>query len=205
MARVSVYGLDITKLQVEGLLAAGADEAPKLLAHLGLAPQQKHVRRVGVYLHHHIAWQSIRTGLWIRPGRDVELAEVREVLDLCAITRVPRTPDFMKGVVNLRGTVIPVIDLRLRFGMTQTESTIDARIVVIEFNLDGNDTVAGILTDSVHDVIGIDDDRISPPPETGSRWRTEYIKGIGKYGDDFILLLDIHRVISEQEKASVAS
>ena len=134
-----------------------------------------------------------------------DVSQVREVLDFCPITRVPRAPVYMKGVVNLRGTVIPVIDLRLKFGMVQTESTIDSRIVVIEYShgdIDTRDTLVGILTDSVHDVIVIEDDQIDTPPETGSQWRTEYIKGIGKYGDNFVLLLDIDRVMAQQEDAS---
>jgi purine-binding chemotaxis protein CheW len=134
----------------------------------------------------------------------LDVSQVREVLDFCPITRVPRAPVYMKGVVNLRGTVIPVIDLRLKFGMVQTESTIDSRIVVIEYshdNIDTVETLVGILTDSVHDVIVIEEDQIGLPPETGARWRTEYIKGIGKHGDSFVLLLDIDRVMAQQEDA----
>ena len=135
----------------------------------------------------------------------LEVARVREVLDLCPITRVPNAPEYMIGVVNLRGSVIPVIDLRMKFGLPKTESTIDARIVILEIRRDGVEAVAGIMTDSVHDVVGIGEEQISPPPETGAHWRTEYIKGIGQYGDEFILLLDIHRVFVEQERVSVSS
>jgi len=134
----------------------------------------------------------------------LDVSRVREVLDLCAITRVPRTPEFMRGVINLRGTVIPVIDLRHKFGMTKTESTIDARIVVMEINLDGIETVVGVLTDSVHDVIDIANDKIDASPETGTRWRREYIRGIGKYDDNFILLLDIDRVFSDTDKGAIS-
>ena len=132
-------------------------------------------------------------------------SNVREVLDLCAITRVPRTPEYMRGVINLRGTVIPVIDLRHKFGMSRAESTIDARIVVMEVNLDGNnETVVGVLTDSVHDVIEIDHDQIDASPETGTRWRREYINGIGKHDDHFILLLDIDKVFSDTRMAATS-
>jgi len=134
----------------------------------------------------------------------LDVSRVREVLDLCAITRVPRTPEFMRGVINLRGTVIPVVDLRHKFGMSRTESTIDARIVVLEINLDTIETVVGVLTDSVHDVIEIEHDRIDASPETGIRWRREYIKGIGKYDDNFILLLDIDRVFSGTEMGAIS-
>ncbi len=134
----------------------------------------------------------------------LDVSRVREVLDLCAITRVPRSPEFMRGVINLRGTVIPVIDLRHKFGMTKTESTIDARIVVMEIKLDGLETVVGVLTDSVHDVIDIEDNKIDASPETGTRWRREYIKGIGKYNNHFILLLDIDRVFSDSDKVAIS-
>lgn len=132
----------------------------------------------------------------------IEVSKVREVLDMCSITKVPRTPAFMRGVINLRGTVIPVIDLRSKFGMSFTESTIDSRIVVMEINMDGTDTVAGVLTDAVQDVIDIDEDKIDASPESGTSWRREYVKGIGKHGENFILLLDMDRVFSGTDMGS---
>lgn len=133
-----------------------------------------------------------------------EVSRVREVLDLCPITRVPRTPEYMRGVINLRGSVIPVLDLRLKFGLSITDSTIDARIVVIEINYEGDLVVVGILTDSVHDVIEIDSEQINSSPQMGARWRTEYISGIGKFKDQFILLLDIDRVFSARDVGVMA-
>lgn len=129
----------------------------------------------------------------------LDVSRVREILDLCAITRVPRTPEFMRGVINLRGTVIPVIDLRLRFGMPKAESTIDARIVVMEIKMGEIESVVGVLTDSVHDVIEIEHDKIDASPETGKQWRRDYVRGIGKHNDNFILLLDIDRVFSDTD------
>lgn len=129
----------------------------------------------------------------------LEVARVREVLDLCPVTRVPRTPEYMRGVINLRGSVIPVIDLCQRFGLDRTKSTIDARIVVLELSVDGEETVVGVLTDAVHDVIEIAGSHIDSSPQMGERWRTEFIRGIGKYRDQFILLLDIDRVIAGRD------
>lgn len=126
----------------------------------------------------------------------LNVAQVREVLDLCEITRVPRTPEFMRGVINLRGSVIPVIDLRLKFDMSETKSTIDARIMVIEIDLDESKAVVGVLTESVHDVIEMESGGFDTAPQMGSRWRTEFIKGIGRHEDQFILLLDINRIFS---------
>ena len=127
----------------------------------------------------------------------LDVSRVREVLDLCAITRVPRTPDYMRGVINLRGSVIPVIDLRLRFGMSKTEATIDSRIVVIELAREGAEVVVGLVTDSVQDVIEIGWDQIDESPQIGAQWRTDYIDGIGKQGGRFILLLNIDRVFAD--------
>ena len=151
--------------------------------------------------------ETIETTLYLTLGLEnellaIEVAKVREVLDLCAITPVPRTPSFMRGVINLRGAVIPVIDLRNKFSMSHTESSIDARIVVMEINMDGNETVAGVLTDAVHDVIEMDHDKIDASPESGTRWRREFIKGIGKHEENFILLLDMDRVFSGTEMSS---
>lgn len=152
--------------------------------------------------------EVVETTLYLTLKLDKELlaldvSQVKEVLDLCTITRVPRTPEFMKGVINLRGMVIPVIDLRQKFGMPSIEKTIDSRIVVAEINLDGTETVVGVLTDSVHDVIEIGHDKIDAAPETGKRWRREYIKGIGKQGDNFILLLDLDRIFSDNQLLSI--
>jgi purine-binding chemotaxis protein CheW len=133
-----------------------------------------------------------------------EVPKVREVLDLCPITRVPRTPDYMRGVINLRGSVIPVIDLHCKFGLSATESTIESRIVVIELQHDGEDVVVGVLTDSVHDVIEINSEHIDSSPQMGARWRTEFVTGIGKYKDQFILLLDIDRVFAGRDAGAMA-
>lgn len=107
----------------------------------------------------------------------------------------------MRGVINVRGSVVPVIDLRLKFGMSRTENTMDTRIVVMEIFMDGEVVVLGTLADSVNEVIDLDKGRIEPPPRIGMRWRTEFIKGIGKRDELFIILLDIDRVFSSDELA----
>lgn len=129
----------------------------------------------------------------------LDVSQVREVLDLCPITRVPRTPEYMRGVINLRGSVIPVLDLRVKFGIASSDATIDSRVVVIELDQSGSETVVGLLTDSVQDVIEIHSDQINASPQMGARWRTEYICGIGKCGEEFILLLDIDRVFTDMD------
>lgn len=129
----------------------------------------------------------------------IEVGKVREVLDLGGITKVPKAPDFMKGVMNVRGSVVPVVDLRLKFGMSETERTIDTRIVVMELSIDGEKTILGAIADSVHEVMDLTSEQIEEPPTIGSRWRTEFIKWIGKGDDEFVIILDIERIFSSEE------
>ncbi len=133
----------------------------------------------------------------------LDVTQVREVLDLTPITKVPRSPDFMRGVINVRGSVVPVVDLRLKFGLSQVEKTLDTRIVVMEISLDGEITVLGAIADSVHEVIELEPGQIEKPPKIGSRWRTDFIKGIGKRDDQFIIILEIDRIFSTDELALV--
>jgi len=129
----------------------------------------------------------------------IDVAKVREVLDLTTITQIPRTPDFMAGVINLRGSVVPVVDLRLCFEMSKTESTRNTCIVVVEVLLDNESTVIGALTDSVEEVIDLEPDQIQPAPRIGTQIRTDFIKGMGKRDSQFIMILDIDRVFSADE------
>jgi purine-binding chemotaxis protein CheW len=133
----------------------------------------------------------------------LNVKQVREVLDMIPITKVPRSPDFMRGVINVRGSVVPVVDMRLKFGMSQIESSLDTRIVVMEVSLDEEMTVLGALADSVHEVVELEPANIERPPRIGNRWRTEFIRGIGKRDEQFIIILDIDRVFSTDELALV--
>jgi len=134
----------------------------------------------------------------------INVAQVREVLELSQITRVPTAPDYMRGVVNVRGKAIPVVDLRLKFGLPPVPDTANSRIVVMDLELDGEATVVGGIADSVHEVIELEAGQISPPPRIAMRWRTELIQGMGRRGDDFIIILNIDRVFLTEELALVA-
>jgi purine-binding chemotaxis protein CheW len=133
----------------------------------------------------------------------LDIHQVREVLDLTTITKVPRMPDFMRGVINLRGGVVPVVDLRLKFGLAVTEKTVDTCIIIIDINLDGESTLIGALADSVQEVIDLEKDQIKPPPKIGTRLKTEFIRGMGKKNDRFIIILDIDKVFTSQELSQV--
>jgi purine-binding chemotaxis protein CheW len=130
------------------------------------------------------------------------ILKVREVLDFTSITRVPQTPPYMRGVINLRGSVVPVMDLRLKFNMAQTEKTVNTCIIITEVELNGELVVLGALADSVQEVVDLDASQIEPPPHMGTRLRTEFIKGMGKHGDNFIIVLDIDRVFSADDLAT---
>jgi len=133
----------------------------------------------------------------------LDVAKVREILEYTTITKVPQTPEFMRGVINLRGSVVPVIDMRLKFGMSATQQTINTCIIVVEVTLDGDTTILGALADSVQEVVEMEPEQIEPAPHIGTRLNTEFIKGMGKYEEHFVMILDIDRVFSEQEMAAL--
>lgn len=133
----------------------------------------------------------------------INVGQVREVLEIAQITRVPTAPGYMRGVVNVRGRAIPVVDLRLKFGLPPVADTVNSRVVVMELELDGETTVVGGIADSVHEVIELEPSQINPPPRIAMRWRSELIQGMGRRGDDFIILLDINAVFSSDDLAVV--
>jgi len=133
----------------------------------------------------------------------IEVAKVREVLDFATITAIPRTPEFMSGVINLRGSVVPVVDLRRCFGMSKTERTRSTCIVVVEVMLENESTVIGALADSVEEVIDLEPDQIEPAPRIGTQVRTDFIRGMGKRDSRFLMILDIDRVFSADQLAAV--
>ncbi|MCP4693587.1 MAG: chemotaxis protein CheW [Desulfobacterales bacterium] len=135
----------------------------------------------------------------------IDVAKVREVLDLSAITKVPHAPDFIRGMINVRGNVVPVMDMRAKFGLPLTESTVNTRIIIMELSIDGSALVLGAIADSVNDVLELEPDQIEEAPSLGNRWRSDFIKGIGKRNDAFIIILDIDKVLSSDEMALVQS
>lgn len=135
----------------------------------------------------------------------VDVSGVREVLDYTSATKVPRTPEFMRGVINLRGSVVPVVDMRLKFGMARCEDTVDTCIVVLEVDLDGESAVIGALADSVKEVFELTPDLIEPPPRIGTRLDTDFILGMGKHGEQFIIILDVNKVFTSEDLSGIHS
>lgn len=125
----------------------------------------------------------------------IEILKVQEIIGIMSITSVPRTPHFILGLINLRGKVIPIVDLRLKFAMQSTEQTEETCMIVVQ----AAGVTMGIMVDRVSEVMDIADESIDDPPTFGTEVNTDYILGIGKAGDRIILLLDIENVLTTQE------
>lgn len=130
----------------------------------------------------------------------LEILKVREIIGLMEITRVPRTREFVRGVINLRGKVIPVVDLRLKFGMEKTEATDQTVIIVVQCAVDGRPLTMGLLVDQVLEVLSIDAAQIEPAPSLAhAQLDEEFILGVGKHEKRIVFLLDIARILSSDE------
>jgi purine-binding chemotaxis protein CheW len=126
----------------------------------------------------------------------VDAGVVREILDLVPITVVPNADPFVRGLINVRGKVVPLADLHVRFGMETPAPTIDTRIVVVDVLLGGEPTTVGILADKVYEVSEVTTRSVQETPKLGMRWRPEFIQGIGKRGDDFMAIIDLSRLLN---------
>ena len=135
----------------------------------------------------------------------LEILKVQEIIRMQTVTRVPRTPEYVRGVLNLRGKVIPVIDLRCKFGMETQEDTDKTCIIVVQVSAGEHRIVMGVIIDEVREVLDITADCIEDTPSFGASINTEFIIGIGKVGDNVKMLLDIDKVLTASEVAQMAS
>jgi purine-binding chemotaxis protein CheW len=129
----------------------------------------------------------------------LDIGTVREVLDFTSITKVPQTPDYMRGVINLRGSVVPVVDLRIKFGKTMAEKTVNTCVIIVEVELGGEKAVMGAMADEVQEVLDLEPGQIQPPPCIGTKLNLDFIRGMGKHADQFIIILDIDKVFTIDE------
>lgn len=134
----------------------------------------------------------------------LEVSKVKEVLEFQKITRVPKTPEFMRGVINVRGGIVPVVDLRLKFSLPVKERTVDTCIIVLEIALNEETITVGIIADNVHEVIEMLPEQIDPTPRIGTRLDTDFIEGIGKRGDNFLIILHIDKILTVEEITAIA-
>lgn len=126
----------------------------------------------------------------------VNVARVKEILEVPRITKIPKSPGYLKGVINLRGNVLPVIDTRVKFAMASTENTINTCIVVMEIDIEDEQIVIGALVDSVKEVVEFSENEIKPSPAIGTQYNAEFIEGIVKLNNEFSMILNIGKVFS---------
>ncbi len=135
----------------------------------------------------------------------IQILKVQEIIGLMNITSVPRTPDFVRGVINLRGKVIPVIELRKKFGMESIQDTDHTCIIVVQVNGPSGLVTMGVLVDEVSEVVDITEDQLEPAPSFGTNIDTAFILAMGKLGDTVVILLDIDKVLTASELSSISS
>ena len=134
----------------------------------------------------------------------VGVLQAREIIEYTAVTRVPHAPPAVRGVINLRGSVVPVVDLAVKFGLPQSEIGRRTCVVIVECTIDGESLVMGVMADAVSSVLDLAPADIEPAPSFGTRVRTEYLKGMGKLDGGFVLLLDMDKLLSADEAAVAA-
>lgn len=128
-----------------------------------------------------------------------DVANVLNILEMTTITQVPKSPDYMKGVINLRGTVLPVIDSRIKFGIKETEITSNTCIIVLELHIGGEPLMIGAVVDAVQEVLEIEQSELLPPPNIGTNFRSENLKGMAQSDEGFIMILDAEQVFASTE------
>ncbi|MBF0459417.1 MAG: purine-binding chemotaxis protein CheW [Nitrospirae bacterium] len=131
----------------------------------------------------------------------IDISKVREVLEYTTVTKVPRMPSYMDGVINIRGSVVPVVDLSVKFGMREFEKTVNTCVIIVEVMIGKTQTVLGAVVDSVQEVMELEADKIEPAPSIGTSLDTNFIKGMGKRDERFTIILDIDKVFSSDEMA----
>jgi purine-binding chemotaxis protein CheW len=146
------------------------------------------------YLTFHLAGEEYAVGI----------LQVREIITYGTLTKVPHTPPSIRGVINLRGNVVPVVDLGLKFGLTASPVTDRTCIVIVEADINESRAVMGVIADSVSQVISMSENNILPAPAFGTRVRIDFLRGMGKSGDKFVLVLDIDKVLNADDLAPAA-
>ena len=145
---------------------------------------------------------TLQTYLSFKLGEEVfaiNVAKVLNILELKPITKVPKSPEYLKGVINLRGTVLPVVDLRLKFGLAENQVTVDTNIIVLSIEKEGEEIMLGILIDAVKEVLEFKTEEIAPSPAIGTKYNAGFIKGMWRVDENFIMILDIDKVFSTEE------
>lgn len=146
--------------------------------------------------------ELLQSYLTFRLGDEIfaaNVSKVLEILEIPKITKVPRSPAFMRGVVNLRGSVLPVIDMRAKFGLAAMTDTVNSCIVVMSITIESQSIVLGAVVDGVQEVMEIEAENMQAAPTVGTKYRTEFIEGMVKLDDQFIMILNLDLVFSNEE------
>ncbi|MBP7170934.1 MAG: chemotaxis protein CheW [Bacteroidales bacterium] len=149
---------------------------------------------------------QIKSYLTFKLGNEefaAHVSKVLNILEMAPITKVPKAPEYLKGVINLRGAVLPVIDTRIKFGMPETEYTNNTCIIVLDIDVDGESVHVGAIVDSVQAVLEIDNNQIMPLPTLGSRYKSEFIIGMAKVDERFIIILNMDAIFTVDEITSI--
>jgi purine-binding chemotaxis protein CheW len=133
----------------------------------------------------------------------VDVAFVREILAYRTVAHLPNAPPFLVGVIDVRGCTVPVIALRLKLGLPAVSITDDARILVLEIDVKGRQLVVGLLADQVFEVVEFEIDGLEAAPDVGVRWKSEYIRGIGRLRGEFVIIFDMEHLLSSEDVASL--
>jgi purine-binding chemotaxis protein CheW len=133
----------------------------------------------------------------------LDIRAVREVLDFAGATRVPQMPEYMRGVINLRGSVVPVVDLRLLFGMASAAETVNTCVIIVDVELAGEGVIMGAMADAVEEVLYLEPDQIAPPPHLGTTSGADFICGMGKHDNGFLMILDIDKVFANSDRGAL--
>jgi purine-binding chemotaxis protein CheW len=145
---------------------------------------------------------TLQTYLSFKLGEEVfaiNVSKVLNILEMKPITRVPKSPEYLKGVINLRGTVLPVVDLRIKLGLPENNITVDTNIIVLSIEKEGETIMLGILIDAVREVLEFKTEEISPSPAIGTKYNSGFIQGMWRVNENFIMILDIDKVFTVED------
>jgi purine-binding chemotaxis protein CheW len=129
----------------------------------------------------------------------IDIRNVREILDVRPISKLPHAPDFLLGMIDVRGASFAIVDLRTKLGLPVAPATEATRIIILDVPMGDRSVAVGFVADCVYEVTGLDDDQIEAPPTVGGRWKSDYLAGIGKKGENFIILFDLAKLMSSDD------
>jgi len=135
----------------------------------------------------------------------VDILKVQEIKGWTPVTRIPNTPEYVRGVINLRGIIVPILDMRMRFNLDEVDYTAVTVIIVLSVKAGGADRVIGVVVDGVSDVLNVPSNDVKPAPDFGNKVRTEFIRGLATVGDQMVMLLDVDRLLTETELSELDS